>query len=196
MKKLWKPLVLILVIGIVAVDLFLDYRDGLANEAQALQQDLASDLPVGTAVGELAPDFTGTTLDGGTITLSDQRGKVVLVNDFASWCGPCLAETPHLVEVYNARADEVAFIGLNLQENQDAVAAYRDDFLVSYPLVLDPDGQLTEIYRPIGLPTSWFIDPAGIVRYVHAGPMTSEMIHRVLDEVAAGREPDLSTLTG
>jgi thiol-disulfide isomerase/thioredoxin len=194
MKKLWRPLVLLLVVGFIAVDLFFDYRDGIAHPVTEVAE--VAGLSIGTTVGDLAPDFTGTTLDGETIRLGDLRGKVVLVNDFASWCGPCLAETPHLVEVFNANAEDVVFIGLNLQESEDAVVTYRDDFAVTYPLVLDPDGRLTDIYKPIGLPTSWFIDPDGVVRYVHVGPMTAGMIQRALDEVAAGREPDLATLTG
>lgn len=196
MKRLWKPLVLMLVIGLVALDLFLDYRDSMANGDLVDQPVASADQRIGIAVGDLAPDFSGTTLDGKTVRLSEFRGQVVLINDFASWCGPCLAETPHLVDVYNANADEVVFIGLNLKEAEQAVVTYRDDFAVTYPLVLDPEGRLTEIYKPIGLPTSWFIDPDGVVRYVHAGPMTADMIQRALVEVAAGREPDLSTLTG
>jgi thiol-disulfide isomerase/thioredoxin len=191
MKKLWKPLVLIAVIGVIAFDLFLDTRNG-----QAKPQVGTTDLPVGTTVGKLAPDFTGNTLGGETIRLSDFRGKVVLVNDFASWCGPCLLETPHLVEAYNANIDKVVFIGLNMQENVDAVAGYRDDFQVPYPLVLNRDGTLIEIYKPIGLPTSWIIDASGVVQYVHTGPMTASMLQNALDEVFAGRTPDFATISG
>lgn len=196
MKRLWKPLLLTLVIGLIALDLFFDYRDSMANGDLVDQPVASADQRIGIAVGDLAPDFSGTTLDGETVRLSEYRGQVVLINDFASWCGPCLAETPHLVDVFNANAGEVVFIGLNMQEAEQAVVNYRDDFEVTYPLVLDPDGRLTEIYKPIGLPTTWFIDPDGVVRYVHAGPMTANMIQRALVEVAAGREPDLSTLTG
>lgn len=196
MKRLWKPLLLTLVIGLIALDLFFDYRDSMANGNLADQPVASADQRIGIAVGDLAPDFSGTTLDGETVRLSEYRGRVVLINDFASWCGPCLAETPHLVDVFNANAGEVVFIGLNMQEAKQAVITYRDDFNVTYPLVLDPDGRLTEIYKPIGLPTSWFIDPDGVVRYVHAGPMTADMIQRALVDVAAGREPDLSTLIG
>ena len=148
-------------------------------------------LAVGIAAGEIAPDFTGTTLDGENIRLSDFRGKIVLLNDFASWCGPCLAETPHLVDIYNAEEGEVVFIGLNIEETEAHVAGYRDEFNVPYPLVLNQDGKLTEIYRPIGLPTSWFIDPEGVVRYVHAGPMTTPMLQEALDALREGREPDV-----
>jgi len=191
MKRIWKPLVLILVIGIMAADVFFDQRAIAQSQTEAaVQSDL--DLPVGTKVGELAPNFTGTTLDGETIHLSNLRGKTVLINVFASWCGPCRLEMPHLVEAADQFGDqEVVFVGINLQENPEAVKAFRDEFNVQFPLVLNEDGSLTNnLYTPIGLPTSWFIDQDGVVRYVFAGAMTRDVLQNVLDDVIAGRKPD------
>jgi thiol-disulfide isomerase/thioredoxin len=191
MRRIWKPLVLILVIGIMAADVFFDQRAIAQSQSEAVvQSDL--DLPVGTKVGELAPNFSGTTLDGETIRLSDLRGKTVLINVFASWCGPCRLEMPHLVEAADQLEDqEVVFVGINLQENPEAVEAFRDEFNVQFPLVLNEDGSLTNnLYTPIGLPTSWFIDQDGVVRYVFAGAMTKEVLQNVLDDVITGREPD------
>jgi thiol-disulfide isomerase/thioredoxin len=190
-KQIWKPLTLVIVAGALAVSLYFQVssRDN-AESASSLDG-----LAVGITTGEIAPDFTGTTLDGEPIRLSDYRGKIVLVNDFASWCGPCLIETPHLVEVYQAEKGEVVIIGLNLEETEADVAEYRDDFDVPYPLVLNQDGALTEIYRPIGLPTSWFIDPEGVIRYVHAGPMTTPMLEEAITAVREGREPDVFSVS-
>ena len=179
MKRLWLPLTLLL---LIAGGLFI---------GQVSPGDAPDDLTVGISIGNLAPDFTGTTLEGETIQLSDFRGQIVLLNDFATWCGPCLAETPHLVEVFNAEGGEVMFIGLNLQETDAIVAGYRDEFNITYPLVMDPNGELTSIYRPVGLPTSWFIDPEGVIRYVHAGPMTKPMLEEAINAVREGREPDV-----
>lgn len=137
---------------------------------------------VGTSVGDVAPDFTGETLDGELVTLSELRGKVVLLNVFASWCAPCLLETPHLVEVADTYGDELAIVGINLNERNEAVANYRDEFGVPYPLVMDPEGEILDIYTPIGLPTSWFIDPQGVVSYVHAGAMTIDQIEDAFAE--------------
>jgi thiol-disulfide isomerase/thioredoxin len=187
MKQIWKPLVLVLVVGALAASLYFQVSSSNDREAASSLDDLS----VGLSAGQIAPDFTGTTLDGETISLSDFRGKIVLVNDFASWCGPCVAETPHLVDLYNAEGDEFVLIGLNIEETEANVADYRDQFEVPYPLVLNQDGALTEIYRPIGLPTSWFIDPDGVVRYVHAGPMTMPMLEEALNAVREGREPDV-----
>ena len=178
MKQIWKPLVFVLTIGVLAVPLFL--------KVSSLERP-----PVGTEIGELAPDFTGITLEGESITLSDFRGQIVLVNEFATWCGPCIAETPYLVEVYNAEGGDVVFIGLNLQESKSKVAEFKEQHGIPYLLVLDPDGKVTGLYRPVGLPTSWFIDSGGVVRYVHAGPMTVAMLQEALDAIREGREPDV-----
>jgi thiol-disulfide isomerase/thioredoxin len=148
-------------------------------------------LNIGTAVGDLAPEFAGTTPDGQEITLSDQRGKVVLVNVFASWCGPCRVEAPHLVEVYNnLDREKFEFIGLNLQERSAEVEFFRDEFFIDFPLVLNEGGDLTNIYSPIGLPTTWFIDQDGVVRFVFSGPMTQEVLENILADIESGREPD------
>lgn len=201
MKKMWKPLVLFLVVAVMGADVYLDLQRGreqstAVSAAPPGETELA-DLPVGLAEGQRAPDFTGTTLAGKNIRLSDLRGQVVLVNIFASWCAPCRVEAPHLVEVHNDLAgEEVAFIGLNLQERPQEVEAFKSDFNIEFPLVLNEDGSLTEIYRPIGLPTSWFIDEQGVIRYVHAGPITADLLSRVIEDVRAGRAVNPFASTG
>ncbi|HSM71894.1 MAG TPA: TlpA disulfide reductase family protein [Anaerolineales bacterium] len=152
--------------------------------------------PVGTEVGDRAPEFTATALDGQTISLRDYRGRIVLLNDFATWCGPCLFETPHLVELYNEQMDDVAILGLNIAEQEADVAAYQAEFNIPYPLLLDTDGKLTEIYKPLGLPTTWFIDDHGVIQYIHRGPMTMDMLRNILDDLRQGREPDVFSVSG
>jgi peroxiredoxin len=191
MKNIWKPLILILVVGALGLSLY--YQN---TSREVVVANSLDDPRVGISAGQIAPDFIGTTLEGRSIQLSDFRGKIVLVNDFASWCGPCLAETPHLVDIYNAEQGELVIIGLNLQESESSVTGYRDEFNIPYPLVMDPDGKLTEIYRPIGLPTSWFIDSEGVVHYVHAGPMTTPMLQEALAAVREGRAPDVFSVAG
>jgi len=189
-KKIWKPLVLILVVSVLAADLYFDYQANAENPA-AHTSESTDNIPIGTSIGKLAPDITGTTLDGDILALSDLRGDIVLVNVFASWCGPCRAETPHLVEVFDEVDNEgIEFVGLNLSESSDAVRIFKDEFDINFPLLLNEDGRLTEIYQPIGLPTSWFIDADGVVRYVFAGPMTKDMLTGILEDIEAGREPD------
>lgn len=197
MKKIWKVLIIVLVAGVMTSDLLLDYRRAAQAHPQENESAELLGLAVGTAVGELAPDITGTTLEGQEITISDQQGKVVLVNVFASWCGPCRVEAPHLVEVYNNLDQEkFEFIGLNLQERPAEVEFFRDEFFIDFPLVLNEGGDLTNIYSPIGLPTTWFIDQQGVVRFVFSGPMTQEVLESILADVEAGREPDPFAVIG
>lgn len=202
MKKYWKPLVLILVIGIMVADVVLDYQTsvpvlGGSEENNHAVDPAVANLPVGTQTGERAPNIVGVTLDGEEVALADLQGKTVLINVFASWCAPCRVEAPHLVEASHVlNPNAFVFVGLNLQEAPDAVAGFQSDFEIDFPLLLNQDGALTEIFRPIGLPTSWFIDADGVVRYIHSGPVTSELLIRAMQDVEAGRQPDPFATTG
>jgi len=187
MKKIWKTLILVSIVGTLAGVSYFQSTSSTTNSVNS-----TDGLSTGTAIGELAPDFTGVTFEGENIHLSDYRGKIVMVNDFATWCGPCLVETHHLVELYDARQDQIEIIALNMQEKESNVADYQGHFGINYPLVMDPKGELTEeIFRPIGLPTSWFIDSDGVVRYVHSGPMTLPMLEETITAINEGREPDV-----
>ena len=191
MRKFWKVIILFFVVGIMVGDLLIDYQaQGQAHPQESQAAEL-QDRNVGIAVGDLAPEFSGTTIDGQTVSLSDLDGKLVVINVFASWCGPCRAETPHLVEIYDELdRDEVEFVGLNLQETPGALQTFKEEFSIEYPLLLNEGGEITDIYSPIGLPTTWFIDQEGIVRFTFSGPLTKESLQIILDDVAAGREPD------
>ena len=177
------------VIGLVlflGINLYLDLRD----KSPVVTSEIP-DLPVGTSKGQQAPDFEGVTLTGKTLRLSETRGKVVLINVFASWCGPCQLEAPHLAQVYaELGGDDMIFIGLNLKESPEDIAAFKAEYGWEFPLVLNQDGYLTEIYRPLGLPTSWLIDPNGVIQYVHTGPVTAEMLTQVITDIQEGRDPN------
>lgn len=197
MKRFWKVIILIFVVGTMVGDLLIDYRTQVQAHPQDIQAAELLDRNIGIAVGDIAPQFSGTTLDGQTVSLGDLDGKLVVVNVFASWCGPCRVETPHLVEIYNELdKDEVEFVGLNLQETSEAVKSFKEEFAIEYPLLLNEGGEITNIYRPIGLPTTWFIDQEGIIRFTFSGPMTKESLQAILDDVAAGREPDPFSVIG
>lgn len=149
------------------------------------------EIPMGIAKGDQAPDIEGITLSGDTFHLSDFRGKTVLINVFATWCGPCQIEAPHLAQVYaDFEGKDVIFIGLNLEERPEDIANFKFEYGWEFPLVLNQDGLLTEIYQPFGLPTSWFIDPNGVIQYVHTGPVTSEMLPQAITDIQDGRDPN------
>ena len=192
MSKLWKVVILIVVLGVIALNVYFDYRAQANIQPGGAGADTLANTEIGTSVGDQAPDFAGATFEGNTIQLSELRGKIVVLNLFASWCGPCRAEAPHLVDAFQeVDPQENAFIGFNFQESASAVIDFREEFSIQFPLVMDEDGNLTNnVYQPIGLPTSWFIDQDGIVRYVFSGPMSKQTLLKILSDIQSGLVPD------
>jgi cytochrome c biogenesis protein CcmG/thiol:disulfide interchange protein DsbE len=113
----------------------------------------------------LAPDFTLQTLDGEEITLSKLKGKAILLDFWATWCGPCRESVPHLVEFYKSYQDQgFEVIGLSLDKsNPEAVRAFVKSFNIPYPIVVAPD-EVVRNYGVTGLPTTFLIDKGGKVR--------------------------------
>jgi cytochrome c biogenesis protein CcmG/thiol:disulfide interchange protein DsbE len=116
-------------------------------------------------------------LDGGTegfeAQLADLRGHPVVVNKWASWCGPCRFEFPFFQEVAAERGDEIAFIGVNSDDSEDGAQTFLDEFPVPYPSFSDPDHEIARSLDAREFPATVFIDSAGEQVYVHRGPYTS-----------------------
>ncbi len=134
-----------------------------------------------TEIGRAAPDFLLRQVDGTTLRFSDLRGKPVLVNFWASWCAPCRQEMPEIVKTYNAHAAQgLVVVGVDLQENTDAVRSFAREFGMKFPIVIDQTGGVADAWRiggPVqGIPSSYFIDKDGIVRARYFGPMTAQII--------------------
>jgi peroxiredoxin len=126
---------------------------------------------VAPAEGSLAPDFLLQNLDGGDLRLSDYRGKPVVLNFWATWCGPCRKEIPQFVEAYNRFGPQgLVIIGVNLQEGKSIARGYVEDFGMKFPVATDVDGEVGDAYRLLGLPVTYFIGRDGVVRGVFTGP--------------------------
>jgi peroxiredoxin len=141
-------------------------------------------LPATGEVNRPAPAFSLPTLDGSTVNLADYEGQVVLVNFWGTWCEPCRRETPALQSAYEElQAEGFAVIGVNLTDDElsmgnstDDVQAFVDQFDVTYPIALDMDGSTLEAFRVYPLPTSFFVDAAGNIRYVRVGEITADEV--------------------
>ena len=129
------------------------------------------ELQVGTQKGQLAPNFEISDYDGSRHRLSDFRGQVVLVNFWATWCLPCLIEMPDIAALQEEFGDDLAIITVNRRESLDAAQTYFENL----PLLdggtgvtfavdgMDPDDTLYDLYRALGMPSSFFVDPDGVV---------------------------------
>lgn len=118
----------------------------------------------------LAPDFTLKTLDGQQITLSQLKGKTVLLDFWATWCGPCRESIPHLVQLYNNyRENGFELIGMDVGESDlEAVRRFVKSMDIPYPIVVTPD-DVAKRYRVSGIPATILIDREGNIRERIAG---------------------------
>ena len=131
-----------------------------------------------------APDFALPGLNGTTVRLSDYRGKVVLVNFWGTWCEPCKEETPALAAVYKKLHDQgLVIIGVDLRNQErsgadgDAdVRAFVTRYGATYPIALDTAGETERAFQIYPIPTSYFVDTQGVMRYVRVGTLTQDEV--------------------
>lgn len=159
----------------------------LASRVPGSETNTASGWETAPRQGFLAPDFNLATLDGSSVRLSDLRGRPVLINFWASWCGPCRQEMPHLQAAFEAHADEgLVVLGVDQLESPPTVASFVKEFGLTFLIPLDSDGKVSAAYQARGLPTSFFVDADGVIRDVFTGPMTAGLIESKLETILPG----------
>ena len=171
----------IVVIAIVAVLFGLGTAVIIIKSTPTTQDNPVVVLPTANirklGVDATAPDFTLKTFDGTPVSLKDLRGKRVLINFWASWCPPCLQETPDLVAAYNELGDSgVVFVGIGTQDDSDKLKKFAADNKVDYTILEDLQGSVSDAYSVLGLPTTVLVDSKGIVRKVFTGPVTKDQV--------------------
>ncbi len=117
-----------------------------------------------------APDFTLKSQSGDNLKLSELRGKVVLINFWASWCGPCRQEMPALDQLYQRyRSLDFTVLGVNVEENADAAKALLKDIPVTFPILFDSANNVSKLYKVSGMPSTILVDRDGNMRYLYMG---------------------------
>ena len=160
-----------------------------ASRLPASAQELTQAVPV---AGFLAPDFTLNSLTGETFTLSKLRGRPVLINLWASWCGPCRAEMPAIQRVYDQYRDQgfvVLAVNATRQDSLQAAQAFVDEFGFTYPILLDVDGVVASLYQLRAFPSSYFVDADGIIQeVVLGGPMNEALLATRVEQLLGGQD--------
>jgi peroxiredoxin len=133
-------------------------------------------LTVAAAPGHLAPDFTLVTTEGETVSLSDYRGQVVVLNFWATWCGPCRFEMPDLQRMSEELAGEAVVLGVNQGQDSAEITRFADTIGITYPLLLDENQITNNLYRVVALPTTYFIDADGVIQEQLAGTATQAVL--------------------
>ena len=135
---------------------------------------VGSGSPEVAQVGQPAPDFTVEVIDGETFTLSEARGRPVVVNLWASWCAPCREEIPYISAFATANPD-VTVVGVAVEDAEQAARDFAGEIGASYPLALGTN-DFEDAYPNIGLPTTYIVDENGTITNIHNGIVTEETL--------------------
>lgn len=133
---------------------------------------------------EAAPDFNIALFDGGDFQLSAQKGKVVVINFFASWCVSCGEETPVIEKLSHKYTPQtVVFLAIAVDDTEKKAKAFMKKAGLTIPAGLDKTGKIKDAYGLYGMPTTFFIDKNGKVSYLHAGIVTEELLRHEIDKL-------------
>ncbi|HWF98985.1 MAG TPA: TlpA disulfide reductase family protein [Steroidobacteraceae bacterium] len=143
----------------------------MRNRIAALLAILTLALPAWAGMADAqAPGFTLPARDGKVVTLTQFKGDVVMINFWASWCGPCRQEMPLLDSIYKQYKDMgFVLLGVNVEPSSHDANAWLMQTPVSYPILYDTKSQVSQLYHVQAMPTTVIIDRQGVVRYVHNG---------------------------
>jgi cytochrome c biogenesis protein CcmG, thiol:disulfide interchange protein DsbE len=144
----------------------------------------ASASGTGNRVGNEALDFTLQTIRGQELSLSQFRGQPVLVNFFATWCGPCKSEMPALQAVYERYMPQgLVLLAIDMEESQADVTAFASSMGLSFPILLDSKGNIASQYGARSIPRTFFIDSTGVIRRVSIGAISEKELTSGIDEL-------------
>lgn len=132
------------------------------------------DTPGRVEIGAPAPSYRTTSLDGDSVSLDAQRGKVVLLNVWATWCHPCRAEIPELQAIhdrYQARGLELVGVSVDADGSDDNIRGFMQEFRMTYPVWRDPGERVSTQFLVLGVPATFLIDREGVLRWRKTGPI-------------------------
>ncbi|MEM8856974.1 MAG: TlpA disulfide reductase family protein [Chloroflexota bacterium] len=187
------PLIIFEIGLLCVIAAFLIFGGRLFDDADNTSEGLTPfDVAGAVQAGQAAPDFTLITAEGEQITLSELRGRPVIINFWATWCAPCRFEMPELQETFEDYAgNDLELLAINREEDK----AQIDQFFVelsadegiefTFPALLDSQAKVAESYGVFNMPTTFFVDAEGTVSAVHFGPLVRSQIDEYLADALA-----------
>lgn len=139
-------------------------------------------------IGAIAPRFTLQDIQGTEISLSNQRGKVVLINFWATWCPPCLQEMPGIQNIYEQYDGDLVVLAIDNDEPLDLVKDFQEELGLTFNILMDPGARVQLQYQIRSYPTSLFVDEKGIIQFVHIGLMTETQLEGYLAKLGLAAE--------
>jgi peroxiredoxin len=131
---------------------------------------LVASLAWAAAVSGPAPGFSLQSRDGGQVSLASQKGNVVMVNFWATWCVPCRQEMPHLQALYE-RYQSLGFelLAVNVEDNPEGARKWLEETPVTFPVLFDPKNEVSKLYKVVAMPSTVLIGRDGTMRFIHHG---------------------------
>lgn len=153
--------------------------------SQGLFQPKAGDDSAQSAplTGSAAPEFSLQTLDGKDVLSSQFRGKPVLINFWATWCGPCEEEMPLIQKAADQYGQNLIVLGINDDETADQVRTFVQQHRLSFHILMDPGSKVTDLYQVRGFPTTYFVNAQGKIQAIQIGEMSAEQLATYLGQI-------------
>lgn len=197
MKKNVGMIVAVLLIGTLVVLMFNSNKDKDKAKEQGEDEMSVADVTdvqstketSGLEKGDTPPDFELRTLNDEVVKLSDLKGKKVILNFWASWCGPCKAEMPHMQNYYDKLTEddnlEMVAVNMTTQERRGvgAVEKFIEDYELTFPIPLDKAGEVTLDYEVLSIPTTYMIGADGKLQHKIVGPMDEKTLRSLADNL-------------
>ncbi|MDD5398370.1 MAG: TlpA disulfide reductase family protein [Dehalococcoidia bacterium] len=184
-RLLWIVLaaIIVLIAAVAVADRVIHANASIPVPSSASEPAGQTDVKTGTSIGFAAPDFTLPTTDAKEFKLSDYRGKNVILNFWATWCGPCRLEIPAFKEIHNKYNDgSIVVVAISCLDNADSTAYFASANGMDFVIPLDPRGVVSDLYNIRGMPTTYFINDKGVITSIKIGPFINiEEIEERLD---------------